>query len=109
MAVECKVAQLQCLGASSLADDLSWLQSQRVTHFVEEDGELVSLHGDFVGDEVQLWPKRYTWVDGGAIHLGSDDDKVRANAQWYVDAVGIPLASHTTDRLYTPTKGIPLG
>ena len=109
MARECKVAQLQCAGTSSLADDLAWLQSHRVTHFVEEGGDLVSGHGVFVGDEFDLWPSNFTWVDDGNTCLGTESDKVHANAQWYVDAVGIPVVSHTANKLYTPTKGIPLG
>jgi|TARA_R110000824_G_scaffold14905_2_gene63098 hypothetical protein len=100
MVVECKVESERLR---------QWLQSEQVTHFVEEDGSLVSAHGDFVGDEFDLWPSIFTWVDDGNIHLGTEGDKVRNNAQWFVDTVGIPVVSRTLDKLYTPTKGIPLG
>jgi len=98
MAMEYTVAQLQSTEASSLADDLAWLQGNRVTHFIEEDGELVSCHGEFVGDEPSLWPSG----------LGTEQH-VDHHAQWYVDAVGISLVSRTAGKVYMPTLGIPIG
>jgi|TARA_R110000824_G_scaffold15018_3_gene63542 hypothetical protein len=96
MVVECTVAELHHQGDGNVAGHIEWLQREHVTHFVEDGGELVSLHGSYAGDEVDLWPSGL---------LLSDEDFV----QWYVDAVGIPVLSHTTGKLYTPTKGIPLG
>ena len=103
MVVECKVESERLR---------QWLQSEQVTHFVEEDGSLVSAHGDFVGDEFDLWPDKVTVLGEGGEptpHYYGPAMVVEYTAQWFVDAVGIPVVSHTANKLYTPTKGIPLG
>ena len=104
MAMECKVCELHNDGTASLADDLARLQANRDTYFVECGGDLVEGHGVFFGDEFDLWPSHHTWVHGGVTHLGNAGDKVNANAQWYVDAVGIPVVSHTFDKVYSPAS-----
>jgi hypothetical protein len=103
MVVECKVESERLR---------QWLQREQVTHFVEEDGSLVSGHGDFAGDEFDLWPDNVTLLGEGGEptpHHYGPAMVVEYTAQWFVDAVGIPVVSHTANKLYTPTKGIPLG
>ena len=101
---------VECEGA---ADHLAaWLQREHVTHFVEEEGSLVEAHGEFVGDELGLWPETVTLLDDDGEpteHEYGPAMVVELTGQWFVDTVGIPLVSHTLDKLYTPTKGIPLG
>jgi hypothetical protein len=91
MAMECKVCELHNDGTASLADDIAKLQANRDTYFVEEDGDLVEGHGVFVGDEFDLWPSY-------------SDDTVSDVAQWFTDIVGIPVVSHTADRVYSPAS-----
>ena len=102
MVVECKVASLH-RQRGTLADDVAYLKDCEITHFVEEGGSLVSGHGDFVGDEFDLRASNFTWVDDGNTCLGTESDKVHANAQWWSDATGMFLVSKSANETYGPS------